>query len=70
MWMSGLVHPEDMAQPPPSSLFHFFYDVVDASPFAHFSIGNMLFPVDLEDAAKTPAFEAFESAFNNNIIHY
>ena len=64
MWMPGLVHLKDVAQPPPASLFHLDHYVVNACAPAHFFVGDALLPVDSEDSTKAPTFKAPESALN------
>ena len=68
IWVSVLVHPENVAQPSPAPMFHFFDDVVDARLSTDFPVDETLFPADPEYSSEsktcTLSLKAPESTFN------
>ena len=65
MWMSVLVHPQHMAKPSPTPLFHLLHNVVDTCAPTNFFVSDTLFPPYSQDSPKTPSFKASEPALKS-----
>lgn len=59
--MSVLAHPQNVAQPPSTSLFHLHHNV-DVCASVQFFVGDVLLPVNSEDSKVALSFKASELA--------
>ena len=64
MGVAGLLHLQDMVQPPPKSLFPLFRCVVDVCASTNFFVGHAQFQVDSGDSTEATSLETSAPVFD------